>query len=120
MIGVVVPSLLSTSMLASKLCPKGLEITSHLWYISRFSILDFADSECYNATSNGADYRGQVTITESGATCQPWGSNWPGMEELNYCRNPGHVGLRPWCFTNREENKWDYCVITECSGGECL
>ncbi len=63
------------------------------------------------------DYRGTVSRTESGATCETWGADWPGMEEVSYCRNPGHVGVRPWCFTNREENEWEYCNIEQCGRG---
>ena len=71
----------------------------------------FAEN-CYNVSDHGVSYAGQVSTTTSGAICQPWGENFP--ESKNYCRNPGRVGLSPWCFTDRAAGQWEYCDIQEC------
>ena len=77
------------------------------------SVFPFCLAEsCYNSTDHGLAYGGTVSTTESGTTCQSWGSDLPDAE--NYCRNPGHVGLRPWCFTDREANVWEYCDVQMC------
>ena len=63
---------------------------------------------CY--VDNGEDYRGTVSMSVSGRTCQPWHSsfnhNFGAHVELvgghNYCRNPSGNDQKsqPWCFTD--------------------
>lgn len=37
----------------------------------------------------------------------------------DYCRNPGQLRERPWCFTTNVSVEWDYCDIPRCdSDGE--
>ena len=77
---------------------------------------------------NGADYRGDVSTTEKGYTCQIWTSqephghdrtqqNYPGtgLGDHNTCRNPDGE-LRPWCYTTDSDVRWDYCDIPTCEG----
>nr|XP_055041438.1 apolipoprotein(a)-like isoform X2 [Misgurnus anguillicaudatus] len=73
----------------------------------------------------GEDYRGKISITESGYTCQRWDSQiphkhnfntstLPGMYmEQNYCRNPDG-SPRPWCYTTNPSKRWEYCSIPQC------
>ncbi len=81
------------------------------------------DVDCY-VLSNAADYRGHVSNTEGGLTCQKWTSqspnnhtytpaNYPndGLGDHNYCRNPGGGEPRVWCYTTDSITKWDYCNI---------
>ncbi|XP_051500734.1 apolipoprotein(a)-like isoform X2 [Myxocyprinus asiaticus] len=77
------------------------------------------------ATGNGSSYRGTISVTESGKTCQNWASqtshknsrtpeNYPckGLEQ-NYCRNPDNKKW-PWCFTTDPETRWEYCNVPSC------
>ena len=67
---------------------------------------------------NGHDYRGTVSMTQSGLTCKPWHLSFKSTAvgvggdkshqnvELvgghNYCRNPAGAEQegQPWCYTN--------------------
>ncbi|XP_077999988.1 plasminogen-like [Glandiceps talaboti] len=79
-------------------------------------------SECYHQ-ANGADYRGTVSVTESGHTCQKWSSQSPqshgytiaahpagGLGDHNYCRNPSG-DPRTWCYTTTPGVRWQYCNV---------
>ncbi|KAI8509876.1 hypothetical protein Bbelb_123040 [Branchiostoma belcheri] len=74
---------------------------------------------------DGATYRGTVSVTKRGKTCQRWDSQTPhghtrtaanhpasGLEQ-NYCRNPdGESGV--WCYTTDPNTMWDYCGVPLC------
>ncbi|XP_078694968.1 plasminogen-like isoform X2 [Branchiostoma floridae x Branchiostoma belcheri] len=79
---------------------------------------------------DGASYRGTVSVTATGATCQRWDSQTPHRHtmtpakypslEQNYCRNPdGESGV--WCYTTDPSVRWGYCNVPPCvttgSGG---
>ncbi|XP_061900799.1 plasminogen [Entelurus aequoreus] len=80
--------------------------------------------ECIHCS--GEDYRGKVTTTESGYTCQRWDSQKPHNHgyipsalpekylEENYCRNPDG-DPRPWCFTTSPTKRWEICSIPRCT-----
>ncbi|XP_078667615.1 uncharacterized protein LOC144909473 [Branchiostoma floridae x Branchiostoma belcheri] len=75
---------------------------------------------------DGASYRGTVSVTRTGKTCQRWDKlsphvhdktphNYPssGLEE-NYCRNPdGEPGV--WCFTENPLVRWELCEVPVCA-----
>ncbi|XP_049340141.1 plasminogen isoform X1 [Astyanax mexicanus] len=76
-------------------------------------------------TGDGNTYRGTVSVTESGKTCQSWASQLPhkhsrtpdnypckGLDQ-NYCRNPDHE-RKPWCYTTDPETRWEYCNVESC------
>ncbi|NWV64471.1 PLMN protein, partial [Malurus elegans] len=80
-------------------------------------------SQCLSG--KGEDYRGRITTTESGKTCQHWNTQSPhkhgwipdrypckGLEE-NYCRNPDGE-KKPWCYTTDSSMRWEYCTIPPC------
>ncbi|XP_061234719.1 plasminogen-like isoform X1 [Neopsephotus bourkii] len=84
-------------------------------------------SQCLSG--KGEDYRGRISITESGNACQHWNVQFPhkhgwipgrypckGLEE-NYCRNPDGE-KRPWCYTTMSSVRWEYCAIPHCDETE--
>uniref|UniRef100_A0A8C2EMB3 Macrophage stimulating 1 n=1 Tax=Cyprinus carpio TaxID=7962 RepID=A0A8C2EMB3_CYPCA len=78
----------------------------------------------------GEDYRGKVSTTKSGRTCQQWWSKFPhdhrwtpsatnGLE-LNYCRNPDGDRIGPWCYTTDPEPRYESCDIPQCKDEVCI
>ncbi|KAM6207732.1 plasminogen-like [Sarcoramphus papa] len=78
-------------------------------------------------SGRGEDYRGTISVTESGNTCQRWSSQSPHRHartpenypckslEENYCRNPDGEKM-PWCYTTNRTARWEYCTIPSCDG----
>ncbi|XP_078575847.1 uncharacterized protein LOC144861722 [Branchiostoma floridae x Branchiostoma japonicum] len=73
-------------------------------------------------------YRGEISVTRSGRTCQAWSSQSPhphqyppelfstaGLDE-NYCRNPDGNFEQPWCITMDPEVQAEYCSVPLCEG----
>jgi len=91
-----------------------------------------ACKDCYKATTKGKDYRGEVSVTISGKTCQAWNQQSPqthplyteenkqesGLGEHNYCRNVGGHSDGVWCYTTDTNKRWDYCPVPSC-GEKC-
>ena len=84
------------------------------------------DPEC--SSGNQADYRGTMSITNSGFTCQNWLKKEPhepdynyiedsstGIGDHNYCRNPHNEDTGTWCYTvDDPDDDWDYCAVPRC------
>ncbi|XP_078687757.1 uncharacterized protein LOC144919944 [Branchiostoma floridae x Branchiostoma belcheri] len=74
---------------------------------------------------DGASFRGTVSVTKTGKTCQRWDGQTPhehdrtpanyrssGLEQ-NYCRNPdGESGV--WCYTTDPGTRWELCDVRAC------
>jgi len=77
------------------------------------------------ATGGGSAYRGTVSVTESGKTCQVWSAQTPHKHnrtpdnypckglDSNYCRNPDNE-MMPWCYTTDPNTRWEYCRVPSC------
>ena len=81
--------------------------------------------EC-KKTNPGAEYRGTVSKTISGLTCQDWKSQSPHKHNntpqdspkaglfKNYCRNPDNKAKGPWCYTTSKEKVYEHCDVKLC------
>uniref|UniRef100_A0A8C0W620 Kringle domain-containing protein n=1 Tax=Castor canadensis TaxID=51338 RepID=A0A8C0W620_CASCN len=76
----------------------------------------------------GESYRGKVSVTKSGHSCQRWSEqtphkhnrtpeNFPYLDE-NYCRNPDGE-TAPWCYTTDSNVRWEHCNIPSCETISC-
>merc|ERR1719316_2253136 len=79
----------------------------------------------------GYSYRGLLSNTVSGRTCQKWTAEKPhiigiepteenGLGNHNFCRNPDESEEKPWCYTmdpNKEHAK-EVCEVPKCKGLE--
>ena len=78
------------------------------------------DHTCY--TDIGDNYRGTASRTVSGLECGYWShqiflrtADYPELTGgHNYCRNPGNMESRPWCFVHDQEVRKEFCDIPEC------
>ena len=105
---------------------------------------DQFDLGCYMETdpagetggAKGRSYRGLLTSTTSGRTCQNWNGQHPhehdlesvadvhnddgttewgnGLGNHNYCRNPDSSEARPWCYTQDPQKDKELCDIPKC------
>ena len=85
----------------------------------------FSLDNCYEG--NGISYNGTISQTRDGIPCQAWDTQQPHSHPItsvqypelinsnNYCRNPGNLQERPWCYTTHNDIVWDYCEIKHCS-----
>ena len=71
-------------------------------------------------------YRGTISKTLGGLTCQKWISqsphshdvtpeNYPdkGLGDHNHCRNPDGESAA-WCYTVDDNERWDLCSVPKC------
>jgi len=75
------------------------------------------DEVCY--TGNGQSYRGIAHVTLSRNKCTPWShqfhvktSDYPELVGHSFCRNPGEMEDKPWCYT--EYNQREKCDVPKC------
>ena len=82
---------------------------------------------CGRDSINQADYRGTISTTISGKTCQAWDTQSPhehyltpenfpvqGLEGGNYCRNPERFA-RAGCYTTDPYVEWEDCDVPSCT-----
>ena len=83
--------------------------------------------QCGTPSTRQADYRGERRTSEAGRACLYWIDalqakedildplNYPGSGlTYNFCRNPGSLKDRPWCYVEGGPSPWEYCDIKEC------
>ncbi|KAL2081958.1 hypothetical protein ACEWY4_021776 [Coilia grayii] len=93
---------------------------------TRWENCDIQDCTVECMQCSGEDYRGKISKTVSGYTCQRWDVQTPHNHgylpaalpdkylEENYCRNPDGEP-RPWCFTTNPQKRWEFCNISRCT-----
>merc|ERR1719271_1785677 len=83
------------------------------------------------------DYRGTISVTQTGATCQKWTAQSPhshgvtpetkpdkGLGDHNYCRNPSTNQPHAWCYNADGQSgaggtdRWDFCSIPKCPSND--
>jgi hypothetical protein len=87
------------------------------------------DTGCYMEDDKGETYRGLLSSTISGRTCQKWTAEKPhtvgieptednGLGTHNFCRNPDGSEEKPWCFTMdpNEDHAKELCEVPKCAG----
>ena len=81
----------------------------------------FSNCRLLGSAADACDYRGNVSITKSGLTCQLWSEHVPhnhthvteevypaaGIEEHNFCRNPDRSEPTAWCYTTDPDVRWE-------------
>ncbi|XP_030631574.1 hepatocyte growth factor a [Chanos chanos] len=96
------------------------------WEYCDISICDSDNSPDMDVTTScfqnqGEHYRGTISVTPSGVTCQRWDSQFPHNHSYNpqnyrckdlrenYCRNPDGAEI-PWCFTTDPKVRKAFCT----------
>jgi len=96
----------------------------------RFASCDVPDCADCGTPPLQSDYRGPISVTRSGKTCQAWSSQTPhahlhitpekyplaGLADNNHCRNPDDESSGPWCYTTDPDETWDNCDVPDCAG----
>nr|XP_022319040.1 uncharacterized protein LOC111121867 isoform X2 [Crassostrea virginica] len=81
-------------------------------------------NECY--VGNGESYRGSVSETVIGTSCQKWSKSsdinakshpGKGLGDHNMCRNPDNSS-RPWCWVDTDALSFGYCPVPECDSSK--
>ena len=91
------------------------------------------NGECFT-NPLATDYRGTISVTKNGRTCQKWTDqsphshsktpdNYPysGLGDHNFCRNPDNDNEGAWCYTIDPVTRYEYCDVStpEIRCGKC-
>mmetsp|Transcript_8174 Transcript_8174/g.18379 ORF Transcript_8174/g.18379 Transcript_8174/m.18379 type:complete len:673 (-) Transcript_8174:81-2099(-) len=115
---------LATLVTAGRLSKKNREIIASIYDAELNNI------ECGSASLRKQDYRGVLSTSRDGYTCQKWTSQTPnshsytpenypdaGLGDHNYCRNPNPWRTYTWCYITDHPSgsTWQRCEdIPEC------
>ena len=105
-------------------------ISNTLYQTTREYSHDSFDTSSYKTKSNSTaviKYRGTISYTIYGKTCQSWSAqaphthtvgaadeHFPGetlIQVRNYCRALGKKKTVPWCYTLDPHTRWQYRLI---------
>jgi len=85
-------------------------------------------SDCRDTTM-GLEYKGKISVTKNGRSCQRWDAQAPHAhtrkdaskypdatlaDAADYCRNPDNEPNGPWCYTTDSDKRWEYCDVPMC------
>ena len=88
----------------------------------------YAAGHSCKRNAKGSFYLGRTNKTSSDRDCQNWNlyssfHNWTWQypddaidDASNFCRNPDHKPLGPWCYFGDKSDEWEYCDVPLCSG----
>ncbi|XP_016002197.1 prothrombin [Rousettus aegyptiacus] len=94
---------------------------------TREKLVECLEGNC--AEGLGMNYRGNVSVTQSGIECQLWRSRYPHKPEINstthpeadlqenFCRNPDSSSTGPWCYTSDPTVRREECSVPVCGQG---
>jgi len=120
-------SKMSTSMMSTTMTKSGKATGSPT--LSKSGKACYTQEWLQTASEQQANYRGTISVTASGKTCQAWSSQTPWSHrrttgnypssglDANYCRNPdGSLGA--WCYVADGSSRWEYCDVPTSSCSE--
>ena len=104
----------------------GFTVIGYLYYKHLQDVEQFKNSwNTIEGFNNNSDYRGTLSKTKSGRTCQKWTEQTPhkhtkipdnfpnkGLGDHNYCRNPDGEDTI-WCYTTDSDKRWEECDIKD-------
>ena len=88
----------------------------------------FLGADDCRKTKIGVQYKGKMSKTKDGLTCQRWDAQSPHAhgqtnpskypdasiaDAANYCRNPSRNAGGPWCYTE-SGTRWQSCNVPKC------
>ena len=107
--------------------PRGYSCHCHGKFIGSHCHMKLGEvaTDCCAKSLKCENYRGRMSVTATGRTCQRWDEQTPHKHgytakayphaglEGNYCRNPSNQ-QEAWCYTTDREKRWELCAVPDC------